>query len=86
MMSCDVIAMSCDVIVMSCDVTAMSCDVIVMSCDVTAMSCDVLAHDVISCRFMEDHSTSSLIWNYKVVYRVLQTCSEFPSLISYIES
>ena len=33
-----------------------------------------------SCRFMEDHSTSSLIWNYKVVYRVSQTCSELPSL------
>ena len=42
--------------------------------------CHVMSHDVISCRFMEDHATSSLIWNYKVVYRVLQTCSELPSL------
>ena len=51
-----------------------------MSLQCHVMSCDMLAHDVISCRFMEDHSTSSLIWNYKVVYRVLQTCSELPSL------
>ena len=51
-----------------------------MSHDV--MWCHFLFHDVILCRFMEDHATSSLIWNYKVVYRVLQTCSEIPSLCS----